>query len=128
MSELAGHSMRSFMRSERPSIKMAAGPGIAHGEKLVGKSEADAFRVGSEVLADEVKVAQCGRHQDIGLAAALNQVTGHRLPLPNHPLCGGGFVVNVTRVDVRPLAQKVFRDFNRCGEVKRGLAIAAARM
>src|SRR5579883_217714 len=127
--------MRRAMPAEGPDINRAAGARILFGEPLFGNAHADASGIAVEMMANETGIAECGGHQDIGVAAAGHKITGHilaviwivpRLADAEHVLSRGGFVIDVAGVDVGSLFEKELCDFAGGREVQRGLAIAAA--
>ena len=48
------------------------------------------------------------------------------MAVAEHPLCWGGFVVDVAGIDLRAVFEQVGGDLNRAGEVERSLAVAAS--
>ena len=80
------------------------------------------------MVVDEGGITERGSHEDIGLAAAPNQITRDFRAVADHVLRGGGIVVHVTGVDVRAVIKQQLRDLDRAGKMKRCLAVPAGRM
>ena len=73
---------------------------------LVADTQANAAGIGLQKFASEIRVADRGGHEDIGLAPTLNQVTRDFRPLAYHPLGSRGFMIQVASIDVRAVIQQ----------------------
>src|SRR5262245_39872222 len=123
MSELFGDLMRGHVPAKRPLINGSATSVVDHGEILVAHAHADAVAVCVEMPADEIRVAEGSAHEDIRLAATLNQITQYGLAIAHHVLGGGGFVIHIASVDAGAVIEEVFCNVDRAGKMERSLAI-----
>src|SRR5687768_18607233 len=73
-------------------------------------------------------VPQRSGHEQIRFAAAPNEITREFRTLPEHPLSGSGFMINIARVNIGAVVQKVAGDLLGAGKVQRCLPVATARM
>ena len=80
------------------------------------------------MVADEGGITERGSHEDVGPAAAPNQVTRDLLAVADHILRGGGFMIHVAGVEVRAAIDQELRDLDRAGKMKRCLAVPAGRV
>ena len=75
--------------------------------------------------AHQGRITQRCRHENIGLASALNQIPQDFLPVGNHVLARGGFMIDIECFDVRCVIQQKGRNVDGGGDMKRCLPIAA---
>src|SRR5688572_32875737 len=73
-------------------------------------------------------VPQRSGHEQIRFAAAPHEITREFRTLPEHPLSGSGFMINIARVNIGAVVQKVAGDLLGAGKVQRCLPVATARM
>jgi len=78
------------------------------------------------MLSYELHVAQRRSHQEVGTAAAGDQVARHFLAVTHHVLSRRGFVVDNERVAVGSVVQQILGDLDRRGELQRSLPVATA--
>src|SRR5688572_30054574 len=113
------------MPTERPLVDGSAGLRIDPGKILVAHPHANAARIGGEMVADERGIAERCGHEDVGPAAALNEVARNLLTIADHVLRGSGFVVHVAGVDRRAVIEQELRDLESAGKMERRLAVPA---
>src|SRR4051794_1467302 len=80
------------------------------------------------MLADQIQIAERRRHQNIGLASAPNQIPQDVLPVAQHILCRRGFMIHISRIDVRAAVQQIAGDLDTAGEVQWSLSVSATRV
>jgi hypothetical protein len=68
------------------------------------------------------------RDEEAGDVVPIGLSPFHVLPRTGHVLGGGGFVVDVARVDLGSMVEQKSGDLNGCGEVKRKLAVTTSCM
>ena len=124
--ELFGHIVRRDMETEHPLVNCSAALRIVFGEEFVVDADANTVRVGVEMPASKSGVAEGCSHENVGLAAAFDQVTRDLLPIAHHVLSRRGFVIDIARVNIRALIQQALRNLDGTGKMERGLAISPA--
>src|SRR4029078_5306993 len=117
VAELSGNIVRRDMPAEGPLVNRAAGFGVVHRDPLTAHAHPNALRVCIEMSADEIRIAEGRRQQDVGLAATLYEITRPLLTIAYPVLRGRGFVVHVARIDVSPTFQQELRDLDRPREM-----------
>src|SRR5690349_24344257 len=95
MAELPRNLMRHLVLAEGPDVNGAAGALIPHGEIFPGDRGANGGRVGIEMFANEIKVAERGGHQNIGATATLDEIAHDVLSVADQVLRRCGRVIDV---------------------------------
>ena len=126
MAELAGHAVRRVIGAEHPDVDRAAAARIALGEPALGDARADRCRIGVEVAQRQLAIPQRRRHQQIGAAAARDEMARHFRPLAQRVLRRGRFVVHVAGVDLGAVVEQEPGDLDVARDVQRRLAVASA--
>jgi len=98
-------------------------------EVALGDGGANGIGVMVEDVLDESEVADGGGHENVGCAPREMRKRATSMPIRpvrRHVLRRGGFVVDISRVDVCPGVQKNGGYFDGGGEVKGSWAVAAS--
>ena len=67
-------------------------------------------RIRVQVPADQRQVADRGGHQDVGLAAARDEIARDVLMVTDQVLCGCRLVIDVARIDIGAAVEEQLRD------------------
>src|ERR1044071_3495577 len=126
MPKLFCNFVRRNMEPQSPLIDCSAGPLIAHWKIMLIDANADALRSSIEMPRDQLGVAKRSGHENVGLAAALNEETDDFLAITYHVLRRRGFMIDIQSVDVCAVVEQVFRDQDVGREMQWSLTIAAA--
>ena len=126
MIELSRDVVSGEMEAESPLIDRSASLWVELGETVVIDTGVNAIGVGVEMSADEFDIAEGGSHEDIGVAAALDEKARDLLAVTHHVLGRGGFVIDIAGVDIRAVGEEELGHFQGAGKMERSLAIAAA--
>ena len=116
------------MRAERPDVNGATALWIFLWERFVVNDHPDAGGVGLEVFLNDGEMSKSAGHEEIGLAAPLDEEARDGLAIADHVLGGSGFVIDVARVDVGAVIEQAGGDFDGRGEMEWRLAIASPGM
>jgi hypothetical protein len=103
VAELMGDHVWRIGHSEAVEVDDASGTGIALREVAFADGGADGFGIVIENALDNGNIPDSGSCEDIDLCAAGDQIRCHIVAIGlarNHVLHGGGFVIEVARVDL----------------------------
>ena len=78
--------------------------------KYVPTRECERVRLRVQVAAHQLQIADRGGHQDVGLAAARDEISRDVLVVAHHVLRGCGLVIDVARIDVRAMVEQQLRN------------------